>query len=208
MARQGCGRSPAATRGMIPADRGPTHYDAPIMPSATGSDRPPWSDPAVAAATCGWVGRIPLAPGTFGSLVGLPLALATGAAASRFAAWLGDGPSLVVAAEVAFVVALVAACVPLCTAAARRLGDHDPGPVVIDEAIALPLALVPVPPADRGLTALVAAFALFRLFDILKPPPVRQAERLPAGLGIVADDQAAALLTAACLALARWQAWL
>jgi len=99
-------------------------------------------------------------------------------------------------------------CVPLCTAAARKLGGHDPGPVVIDEAIALPIVLLPVPPPARGPLTLVVAFVLFRLFDILKPPPVRQFERLPAGLGIIADDQAAACLAAACLAAARWQGWL
>lgn len=178
------------------------------MPPAAAHDRTNWSDPILLVATCGWVGRIPVAPGTFGSLVGLPLALATGVAATRIATSLGGGQPLTLAAEAAIVAGCMMLCVPLCTAAARKLGGHDPGPVVIDEAIALPLVLLPVPPPARGPLTLVVAFVLFRLFDILKPPPVRQFERLPAGLGIVADDQAAACLAAACLAAARWQGWL
>ena len=50
--------------------------------------------------------------------------------------------------------------------------------------------------AARGAAVLAAAFVLFRIFDILKPPPVRQAERLPTGLGIMADDQVAAAFAA------------
>jgi phosphatidylglycerophosphatase A len=46
------------------------------------------------------------------------------------------------------------------------------------------------------------------VFDILKPPPIRQLERLPAGLGVMADDLGAAALAAACLAATRWQGWL
>jgi len=103
---------------------------------------------------------------------------------------------------------LFLAGIPVCTRAAKLLGVKDPGPVVLDEAVAVPLALLVVQPAGRGPVALAVAFALFRVFDILKPPPVRQFERLPEGLGIMADDQAAAGLAAACLAAARWQGWL
>jgi phosphatidylglycerophosphatase A len=98
--------------------------------------------------------------------------------------------------------------VPIATRAASLLASKDPGPVVIDEVIAVPLVLTVVPPSDRGWPVLVAAFVLFRVFDIVKPPPCRRLERLPAGLGIMADDQAAAVYGAACLALARWQEWL
>jgi phosphatidylglycerophosphatase A len=178
------------------------------MPPPDQTDRVPWLDPALVAATCGWVGRMPFAPGTFGSLVGLPLSLATGAAAAWLATRFGGGPAATVALEAALVAGLFLAGIPICTRAARLLGGKDPGPVVLDEAAAVPLVLLAVPLVARGPATLAAAFVLFRLFDILKPPPIPQIERLPGGLGIMADDQAAAALAAACLAAARWQGWL
>lgn len=172
------------------------------------STRVRWLDPALLLATCGWVGRIPFAPGTFGAVVGLPLALATGTAAAALAPRLGGGPAVTATIELAIAALLFLVGIPVCTRAARLLGGDDPGPVVLDEAVAMPLTLVVVPPEARGAAALAAAFVLFRVFDILKPPPVAQLERLPAGLGIMADDQGAAALSAACLAAARWQGWL
>ncbi len=166
-------------------------------------------DPAIVLATCGGVGWIPWAPGTFGSLVGLPLAIATGAAATWLAGAVGvPGTTSVAAFEFAIIAALFAASIPIATRAAGLLGTKDPGAVVIDEAVAVPLVLVIVPPIDRGLVVLAVAFVLFRVFDIFKPPPCRWLERLPAGLGILADDQAAAVYGAMCLAIARWQEWL
>lgn len=177
------------------------------MPAEPSSPRVPWLDPSLLVATCGWVGRIPFAPGTFGSLVGLPLSLATGTAAARLAGMVGleHATPLI---ELALIAALFLAGIPLCTRAARLLGSKDPGAVVLDEAVAVPTVLALVPLAARGPAVLAAAFVLFRVFDILKPPPVRQAERLPGGLGIMADDQVAAGFAAAGLAAARWQLWL
>ncbi len=165
-------------------------------------------DPAVWLATCGGVGWIPWAPGTFGSLVGVPLSIVIGAAATwaATAAKLPVPPS-VAGVEIAIIALLFAAGVPIATRAAKRLATKDPGCVVIDEVIAVPLVLTVVPPADRGWLVLAAAFVLFRIFDILKPPPCRQLEGLPGGLGIMADDMAAAIYGAACLALARWLEW-
>ena len=169
----------------------------------------PWTDPALLVATCGGVGRAPVAPGTFGSLVGLPLSLATGAAAAWAASRLSlAGPLPAALIEAALIAGLFLLGIPLCSRAAGLLGSKDPGPVVLDEAVAVPVVLLAVPLADRSPAVLAAAFVLFRFFDILKPPPVRQLERLPAGLGIMADDVAAALLAAGCLAIARWQRWL
>jgi phosphatidylglycerophosphatase A len=160
-------------------------------------------------ATCGGVGRVPVAPGTFGSLVGLLLSVITGGVATWLAGAGGlAGRGAVAAIEVGLVAVLFAAGVPFCTRAAGLLGGKDPGPVVLDEAVAVPLVLAVVPPAARGPLVLAVAFALFRLFDILKPPPCRQLEQLPGGLGIMADDAGAALLAAACLAAVRWQGWL
>ena len=164
-------------------------------------------DPWLLAGTCGGVGYAPRAPGTFGALVGIPLSLATGGAATwlatRFtdAAGAGGTTLLLEAALVALVCALG---IPICTRAAARLGrGKDPGAVVFDEAAALPLTLLVVPPSDRSVLVLAAAFVLFRVFDIWKPAPCRQLEGLPAGLGIMADDWGAAAWAAVGLALAR-----
>jgi phosphatidylglycerophosphatase A len=168
-----------------------------------------WLDPAVIAASCGWVGRIPIAPGTFGSVVGLPLSLATGTAAAWIAGRLGQpGGATPALIELALIASLFAAGIPVCTRAARLLGGKDPGAVVLDEVVAMPTVLAVVPLAARGLVVLGGAFVLFRAFDIAKPPPIRRLERLPGGLGIMADDQVAAVFAAACLAAARWQGWL
>ncbi len=179
------------------------------MPLQPPSSRVPWLDLSLLVATCGWVGRIPVAPGTFGSLVGLPLSLATGAAAVGLGRRFGQD-ALQTAALIEFVLIalLFLAGIPLCTRAARLLASKDPGAVVLDEVVAVPTVLALVPLAARGPVVLAAAFVLFRVFDILKPPPVRQAEALPEGLGIMADDQVAAGFAAACLVAARWQGWL
>ncbi|MFM7138351.1 MAG: phosphatidylglycerophosphatase A [Planctomycetota bacterium] len=171
--------------------------------------RIPWLDPALIVATCGWLGRIPFAPGTFGSLVGLPLSLATGTAAARLAGMVGlDNPAATPLIELGLIAVFFLASVPVCTRASRLLGSKDPGAVVLDEAVAVPTVLALVPLAGRIPAVLAVAFVLFRGFDILKPPPVHQVESLPAGLGIMADDQVAAVFAAACLAAARWQGWL
>jgi phosphatidylglycerophosphatase A len=104
-----------------------------------------------------------------------------------------------------FVVAAVivsAVGIPTATAVARSIGEKDPGIVVVDEVAGqwLTLAAAPV----MNWQSCLAAFVLFRLFDIWKPPPVRQLERLPEGTGIVADDLMAGVYGALVLLLARW----
>lgn len=167
--------------------------------------RPTAFDPWIALATCGGIGWIPFAPGTFGSLVGLPLSLATGGLAATLAAGSAAPPGLMVGLLEAGLLALICAVgVPVCSRAAAALGrGTDPGMIVLDEAAALPLVLLVVPPAARSPAMLAAAFVLFRIFDITKPPPCSWAESLPAGLGIMADDWAAAAWAAACLVVIR-----
>ena len=120
-------------------------------------------------------GCSPVAPGTVGSVLGLGWAWLVVEIPGP--PWLG--PLLTLLA--------IAAAVPVCTRACRLLGAKDPGEVVLDEIVAVPLVfgcgLLPMDPPS-----LLAGFLAFRLFDILKPPPVRQFERLPEGTGIVADD--------------------
>lgn len=160
--------------------------------------------PAVLLATVGGVGYAPFAPGTFGAAVGLPLSLVTGWAAARLAS-VGL-PALAI--EAALVAAICLVGIPICTRAAAAIGRKDPGMIVFDETASMPLALLVVPSEARNGTMLAVAFVLLRIFDIAKPFPCRTLERLPAGLGIMADDWAAAAWTAACLAVARWQGWI
>jgi len=121
-----------------------------------------------------WLGLAPVASGTFGALWGLPL---TWAIQQLHNPWIQG-----------CVIALVCAIgVPLCTAAVRAMGGiEDPGCVVLDEIVSLPITffLVPV----TGAAVVIVGFLLNRAFDIVKPPPARQLEQLPEGLGIMADD--------------------
>lgn len=131
------------------------------------------------------VGWVTPAPGTIGGLWGLPLAWAVAQLPTP-------------AAQVAAIACLLAVSVGICTAASRALGDlKDPGEIVLDEIAVLPIVFLGVTNHSPGTWLL--GWLLFRLFDITKPPPVRQAERLPQGWGIVADDALAAGY--ACLAL-------
>ena len=128
------------------------------------------------------LGFFPIAPGTIGSLAGLPLAWGL----QHLPLW-----GQVAAAVLGFLVGI-----PICAAGARLLGSGDPGAVVFDEIAACSIVFLLVPFTWR--TA-VAGFVLFRLFDIWKPWPARRLERLPGGLGIMADDVAAAVFSAASL---------
>lgn len=145
------------------------------------------------------VGRIPFAPGTFGSLVGV--------------LWF-----LVLVVPGSFTV-FIAGClvgilvsVKCCGEAERILGREDPGEVVLDEIIAIPICFVPwlivelwrrdaMPSPDafltgNGLWKTVGLYVLFRVFDIWKPWPVRQSQSLPGGIGVTADDVLAACYVA------------
>ncbi len=157
----------------------------------TDSQLPTWH-PAALVATWFGVGRLPVAPGTWGSAVTLPIAW-------FLALWLGPIWLLAVAAVV-FAAGWWAADVY-----ARRNEADDPGEVVVDE-VAGQLVALAVVPVD--LIYYAAAFVLFRIADIWKPFPVSLAERrLGGGLGIMADDivaggYAAIVLVAALEALA------
>jgi phosphatidylglycerophosphatase A len=142
-----------------------------------GLGLPLWH-PAALIATAGGIGLLPLMPGTWGSLAALPCAWAITALAGR--AWLAAAAVLV------FALGIWAA-----GAAARASGASDPGFIVADEVAGQFLVLITAPLDWR---AYLAAFLLFRVFDIRKPWPVRAIERrVPGGLGIMLDDIAAAL---------------
>jgi phosphatidylglycerophosphatase A len=133
-------------------------------------------------ATMGFVGYLPVAPGTWGSLV-----------AAIFAAFLN--PSLTVQAVlivIGFVIGTISS-----TVAERVIGQTDSGHIVIDEFIGFLVSVVYLP---QTYGYFIAAFFLFRFFDILKPFPIRQAERtLKGGFGIMTDDVLAGIYTNAIL---------
>jgi phosphatidylglycerophosphatase A len=134
-------------------------------------------------ATFFGAGLLKPGPGTYGSISAVllwyvgahtlhpsPVALAIGTAIAAIAATLIG--------------------IPAATIVARESGRKDPGQVVIDEVAGQLIALIAIP-ADWQHA--VISLILFRLFDILKPPPIRQFERLPVGTGIMLDDVAAGL---------------
>lgn len=99
---------------------------------------------------------------------------------------------------VALAIAITLVGIPAATRVARASAKKDPGFVVIDEVAGQLISLIAVPLAWKSF---VAGFILFRVFDILKPPPVRQLERLPEGTGIVIDDVGAGIYALAVMQL-------
>jgi len=96
------------------------------------------------------------------------------------------------------IVVVVAVGIPASTLEARGCGKKDPSHVVIDEVAGQLVTLIACPIVWQ---ALLAGFILFRVFDIVKPPPVRSLERLPEGTGIVVDDLGAGLYALIALQL-------
>jgi phosphatidylglycerophosphatase A len=141
------------------------------------------------------LGRLPLAPGTWGTLGAAGLHALTAWAA-------GGNPHPAVCPLLAALFTL--ASIAWWPWASRFYGAPDPGPFVLDEAAGYFLAVSFFPGAPQPWVGL-AAFVGFRFFDVVKPFPARRAERAPGGLGIVFDDLAAGLYAAcfvwACLAL-------
>lgn len=143
------------------------------------------------AATLGPVGTRFRAPGTFGSISGVALAMLYVPFAHPILSLLLTG-------------FLILLAIPICGEAEVRLGARDPGEIVLDEAVAMPLAYIgtfPLPPGNPGWAPILIGFALFRFFDILKPLGISQLQDLPGGKGVVMDDVAAAFATAICLNL-------
>jgi phosphatidylglycerophosphatase A len=147
---------------------------------------------AAALATWFGCGLSPLGPGTVGSLAALAAACALSETLA-FGRW--------------HFLALAAAATPAGIWAAGRYADKtgakDPGQVVVDEVLGQWLTLCGAH-TFAGWKPWLAAFLLFRIFDIAKPFPVRRLESLPGGTGIVADDLGAGALAAIVLAILGW----
>lgn len=151
--------------------------------------RSAWDSAVLHFCRLGGAGLAPSAPGTWGT------ALATLLAPILFCPLSFMGRGMVLAGL--FVLGGIAA-----SRAEILLGRTDPGEVVIDELVGLWLVLLPF--KDPSLPLLVAAFLLFRFFDILKPWPVSASENwLPAGFGVMLDDVVAGLLAMCCLIFLR-----
>lgn len=145
----------------------------------------------IACATFGPLGRRMKAPGTVGSAVGL--------------AWYAILFSNLTPLGYLFTLAItVYVAMAICDAAELHMKVHDPQCVILDEVVAVPVCFIGLqgamqvyPPWMLGL----GAFILFRAFDILKPFGIQYLEKLPGGIGVVADDLAAGLATCTCLHL-------
>jgi phosphatidylglycerophosphatase A len=145
-------------------------------------------------ATVGFLGYVPVAPGTAGSLAALLLYVPLRSAATA--------PVFVAVMAVLLVAGWWAS-----NEAERALQRKDPGPVVVDEVFGMLVTLAWLP---LSWTGVFAGFLLFRVFDVVKPFPVRRLERLPGGAGIMADDTAAGVYAHVFLrvAAALWPSWI
>ncbi len=150
----------------------------------------------VSLATLGPIGRVRRGPGTAGALAGLVY----------FAAFFSFLPAAH-AWWLTIVLSIPALwfAVAVCGEAEIRLGQRDPGGVVLDEFVVMPLCFIgwqALPAAWTGearWALFLAGFGLFRVFDIAKPLGISRLQDLPGGRGVVADDVAAALASCATL---------
>ena len=140
---------------------------------------------AVLIATAGGAGFLPKAPGTAGALVGVLLYLAMHAAGAD--AWFPH------------VILLILFAGTLAAQRVENLWGHDSQRIVVDEVVGQAIAFVLAGSARPSPAFIIAGFVLFRLFDITKPFPIRRLERLPGGIGVMADDVGAGLFALAGL---------
>ncbi len=143
--------------------------------------------PAVWIATCGGIGYFPIAPGTAGSALGLVLVAAVGRAPLA-QPWRSSLLAVIV-------IGLFFVGVWAAGGAEIFFRRVDPGTVVIDEVVGQLVTFLSWP--DASWKWLLAGFVLFRIFDVIKPFPARQAERLSRGWGIMTDDVVAGLYSLA-----------
>ena len=137
------------------------------------------------------IGYFPAASGTVMSIVAVPLAI--------LIARQGGGAAVIVAALLAFVIGVWA-----CGDHVRATGREDPSECVIDELAGQWLACAGLCFAPASAAEFALAFLAFRLFDILKPWPISAAEKLPGGMGVMADDMLAGLAAAVIAAAVQY----
>lgn len=160
---------------------------------------------AIALTTCG-VGYLPVAPGTYGSIVGVLIYIAVAWAEANIGLYFsGSGWRLeqISAWFISFnLILLTAFCLLGIWAsgrATRLFKDKDPQKVVVDEVMGQLLVFLFIPFGVHWFY-IVSGFLLFRLFDIWKPYPIDSLQNLPAGIGVCADDLLAGVYGGVCLA--------
>src|ERR1700690_537253 len=160
-----------------------------VPPAVAGASRPRHHAPLWATLTATFVGVVLMRPGprTWGSAA----AIALWWLLTRFVA-----PGMQPAAAIALAALAVGIGIPAAAQVSRASGLKDPQFVVIDEVAGQLITLIFVPVSWKSL---LLGFILFRAFDMVKPPPVRNLESLPEGTGIVIDDVAAGLCALATM---------
>lgn len=160
------------------------------MEPSTSNSLPISHTPAVWLATGLGVGLISPAPGTIGALWGLPLSWGISYLPGFW--W-----------RLLAILAVNLLGIPLATAAGRALGGKkDNQAICCDEFASMPIVFLIMPLASWKIG--LAGFLLHRVLDITKPPPARQLERLPDGLGVMADDWIASIYASLILAALAW----
>jgi phosphatidylglycerophosphatase A len=149
-------------------------------------------------ASCFGLGWLPVAPGTWGS--------AFPAGVFALLLCLNVSEAVVAAVMVVLVVVASLACVMFTPAVAATVGKSDPREIVVDEVAGQALTFLPAclvldsrTQVSASLGIAILGFLLFRVFDILKPWPIRKLEALPAGWGVLADDLLAGVFAAVVL---------
>ena len=144
--------------------------------------------------SCFGLGMLPIAPGTWGSL---PLAVVFGVLLC-----LGVPAFVICLVMAGFVILGSVSCIVFAPAAIEATGKKDPGEVVADELAGQAVTFLAAgffAAESNGAVLAMVGFLAFRFFDILKPPPCRRLEKLPAGFGILADDLMAGVYAAIVL---------
>jgi phosphatidylglycerophosphatase A len=160
-----------------------------VPPAVAGASRPRAPQWATLTATFFGIGRLHPGPGTWASVATVAIWAALAHALP---------PELRTPVSIALALLITLVGIPAATRVARATGRKDPQFVVIDEVAGQLIALIAVPLAWK---TFLAGLILFRAFDIIKPPPVRQLEKLPEGTGIVLDDVAAGIFAFAVMHL-------
>jgi phosphatidylglycerophosphatase A len=147
---------------------------------------------ALSIATCG-VGYLPLAPGTFGSLVAVGIFLLLARTTP---------PNALVAVVLITIVVVTFVGIWAATRTEQLSGRKDPGKVVVDEVAGQFIALFPLTLFTRWSTlAVIVSFILFRFFDIVKPYPANRLQELHGGAGVMFDDLVAGVYGAVIVSI-------
>ncbi len=193
-------------KNIVRSDRYPTRIPNQNMKSSVSRRSPKGvlDYLSLAITTCG-VGYLPIAPGTYGSLlaVGFYALLASSFSSVRYTASFESPEFLVAAIHSVILIALLMYILVGIWAATRSielLGNTDPSQAVVDEVMGQFIVFLFIPFTTSWLL-IGAAFLLFRLFDIWKPYPIGSLEALPGGIGVCADDMLAGVYAGVCLSI-------